>query len=158
MSTAIEEVVRLRRRMEMLELENRELKRLLKPLDGISIRPLRNGDTETVAAVFERLSDESRRRRFGGPKPRLSAMNTTDGAVRSNRACCARSIALVNPLSMLASIASAAACSGSSSTCRCWGGKPALAASIADDFSAHARDAAPADTCSSMSPHQCALA
>jgi GNAT superfamily N-acetyltransferase len=40
---------------------------------GISIRPLRNGDTGTVAAVFERLGDESRRRRFGGPKPRLSA-------------------------------------------------------------------------------------
>ena len=39
---------------------------------GISIRPLRNGDTETVASVFARLSDESRRRRFGGPKPRLS--------------------------------------------------------------------------------------
>jgi GNAT superfamily N-acetyltransferase len=42
-------------------------------IDGISIRLLRNGDTETVAAVFERLGDESRRRRFGGPKPRLSA-------------------------------------------------------------------------------------
>ena len=41
-------------------------------VDGVSIRQLRNGDTETVAAVFERLSDESRRRRFGGPKPRLS--------------------------------------------------------------------------------------
>jgi GNAT superfamily N-acetyltransferase len=42
-------------------------------LNGISIRTLRNGDEATVAAVFERLSDESRRRRFGGPKPRLSA-------------------------------------------------------------------------------------
>jgi L-amino acid N-acyltransferase YncA len=42
-------------------------------VNGISIRPLRNGDTETVAAVFERLGDESRRRRFGGPKPRLTA-------------------------------------------------------------------------------------
>ena len=31
---------------------------------------LRNGDTETVAAVFARLSDESRRQRFGGAKPR----------------------------------------------------------------------------------------
>jgi GNAT superfamily N-acetyltransferase len=39
---------------------------------GISIRILRNGDTATIAAVFERLSDESRRLRFGGPKPRLS--------------------------------------------------------------------------------------
>jgi L-amino acid N-acyltransferase YncA len=42
-------------------------------LHGVSIRPLRNGDTTTVAAVFKRLSDESRRRRYGGPKPRLSA-------------------------------------------------------------------------------------
>ena len=41
-------------------------------LNGVSIRTLRNGDTATVAAVFERLSDESRRRRYGGPKPRLS--------------------------------------------------------------------------------------
>jgi GNAT superfamily N-acetyltransferase len=39
---------------------------------GITVQQLRNGDTETVATVFERLSDESRRRRFGGPKPRLS--------------------------------------------------------------------------------------
>jgi GNAT superfamily N-acetyltransferase len=39
---------------------------------GITIRPLRNGDTATVLALFERLGDESRRRRFGGAKPRLS--------------------------------------------------------------------------------------
>lgn len=42
-------------------------------VDGISIRPLRNGDTETIASVFERMGDESRRLRFGGPKPRLTA-------------------------------------------------------------------------------------
>jgi len=41
-------------------------------LSGVTIRPLRNGDTGTVAAVFGRLSDESKRRRFGGAKPRLS--------------------------------------------------------------------------------------
>ncbi len=41
-------------------------------LGGVTIRPLQNGDTGTVAAVFGRLSDESRRRRFGGPKPLLS--------------------------------------------------------------------------------------
>ena len=41
-------------------------------LDGIVIRPLRDGDTATVEAVFGRLGDESRRRRFGGTKPRLS--------------------------------------------------------------------------------------
>jgi ribosomal protein S18 acetylase RimI-like enzyme len=41
-------------------------------VDGVTIRQLRNGDTATVAAVFARLGDESRRRRFGGAKPRLS--------------------------------------------------------------------------------------
>ncbi len=40
--------------------------------NGISIRTLRNGDTETIETVFGRLGDESRRLRFGGPKPRLS--------------------------------------------------------------------------------------
>jgi ribosomal protein S18 acetylase RimI-like enzyme len=41
-------------------------------VDGVTVRPLRNGDTETVDAVFARLSDESRRQRFAGAKPRLS--------------------------------------------------------------------------------------
>src|SRR5947209_1024692 len=41
-------------------------------LDGVTIRPLRNGDTATISAVFARLGDESRRRRFGGAKPELS--------------------------------------------------------------------------------------
>jgi ribosomal protein S18 acetylase RimI-like enzyme len=41
---------------------------------GLVIRPLRNGDVETVMAVFERLGDESRRTRFNGPKPRLSSV------------------------------------------------------------------------------------
>jgi GNAT superfamily N-acetyltransferase len=41
-------------------------------IDGITIRPLRNGDTGPVAALFERLSPRSRDRRFGGPKPCLS--------------------------------------------------------------------------------------
>ena len=41
---------------------------------GLVVRPLRNGDVETVMAVFERLGDESRRTRFNGPKPRLSAV------------------------------------------------------------------------------------
>src|SRR5438270_2900976 len=53
-------------------------------LDGVSIRPLRNGDTQTVAAVFARLGHDSRRQRFGGPKPRLSepelaALSRVDG-------------------------------------------------------------------------------
>ena len=38
----------------------------------ILVRPLRNGDVGTVAAVFERLSDASRRRRFNGAKTCLS--------------------------------------------------------------------------------------
>jgi GNAT superfamily N-acetyltransferase len=41
-------------------------------VDGVTIRPLRNGDTDTVAGLFARLGEESRRRRFGGAKPRLS--------------------------------------------------------------------------------------
>jgi GNAT superfamily N-acetyltransferase len=39
---------------------------------GLTIRPLRNGDTETVSAVFARLGSTSRQRRFCGAKPRLS--------------------------------------------------------------------------------------
>jgi GNAT superfamily N-acetyltransferase len=41
-------------------------------VDEITIRPLRNGDTATVAAVFARLGDRSREQRFCGAKPRLS--------------------------------------------------------------------------------------
>jgi ribosomal protein S18 acetylase RimI-like enzyme len=41
-------------------------------VDGLTIRPLRNGDTATVAAVFARLGDRSREKRFCGAKPRLS--------------------------------------------------------------------------------------
>jgi len=41
-------------------------------VDGITIRPLRNGDTATVSALFERLGDRSRQRRFCGAKPRIS--------------------------------------------------------------------------------------
>lgn len=41
-------------------------------VDGITIRVLRNGDTATVAALFDRLGSSSRERRFCGAKPRLS--------------------------------------------------------------------------------------
>src|SRR5262245_5039049 len=41
-------------------------------VNGLTIRPLRNGDTETVAMLFERLGERSRERRFCGAKPRLS--------------------------------------------------------------------------------------
>src|ERR1700750_3315303 len=53
--------------------------RVLKPKHGpeILVRPLRHGDTATVRAVFERLGEESRRRRFHGPKPRLMDQELT---------------------------------------------------------------------------------
>ena len=41
-------------------------------VDGVTIRPLRDGDTDSVAALFGRLGPRSRERRFGGAKPRLS--------------------------------------------------------------------------------------
>jgi ribosomal protein S18 acetylase RimI-like enzyme len=41
-------------------------------IEGFTIRVLRNGDTATVAALFERLGGRSRERRFCGAKPRLS--------------------------------------------------------------------------------------
>ena len=41
-------------------------------VDGVTIRALRNGDTATVSALFERLGERSRARRFCGAKPRLS--------------------------------------------------------------------------------------
>ncbi|HET8527520.1 MAG TPA: GNAT family N-acetyltransferase [Gaiellaceae bacterium] len=48
--------------------------RLITPRRGptLLVRPLRDGDTATVLAVFERLGPESRRTRFNGPKPCLS--------------------------------------------------------------------------------------
>ena len=38
----------------------------------VVVRPLANGDTDTVVAVFARLGDGSRRRRFNAAKPCLS--------------------------------------------------------------------------------------
>src|ERR1700752_4782968 len=43
-------------------------------VDGITIRPLRDGDASTVAAAFARLGARSRERRFCGAKPRLSEL------------------------------------------------------------------------------------
>jgi ribosomal protein S18 acetylase RimI-like enzyme len=40
--------------------------------EPLLIRPLRHGDVRTVMALFERLSERSRRARFNGPKPCLS--------------------------------------------------------------------------------------
>jgi len=41
-------------------------------LGVVTVRPLANGDTETISALLERLGPESRARRFNGAKPRLS--------------------------------------------------------------------------------------
>jgi ribosomal protein S18 acetylase RimI-like enzyme len=41
-------------------------------VNGLTIRALRDGDTKTVSALFARLGDRSRERRFCGAKPRLS--------------------------------------------------------------------------------------
>ena len=41
---------------------------------GLTVRSLRNGDTETVSALFARLGERSRERRFCGAKPRLSEL------------------------------------------------------------------------------------
>ncbi len=38
----------------------------------VTVRPLANGDTQVVTAVFDRLSDASRARRFHAAKPRLT--------------------------------------------------------------------------------------
>jgi ribosomal protein S18 acetylase RimI-like enzyme len=47
--------------------------RVLEPRRGptLLVRPLLRGDVDTVAAVFDRLSDASRRARYNGPKPSL---------------------------------------------------------------------------------------
>ena len=46
-------------------------------IDGITIRPLRNGDAETVLALFGRLGEQARASRFCGAKPRLSDAEVT---------------------------------------------------------------------------------
>jgi ribosomal protein S18 acetylase RimI-like enzyme len=49
--------------------------RAITPRHGptLIVRPLERGDTGTVSAVFERLGEASRRARFNGPKPCLTA-------------------------------------------------------------------------------------
>ena len=42
-------------------------------VDRVTIRPLRNGETAVVQAVFDRLGDRSRHLRFGGAKNVLTA-------------------------------------------------------------------------------------
>ena len=49
--------------------------RILEPRHGptLLVRPLRHGDVRTVMGVFRRLGEQSRRARFNGPKPCLTA-------------------------------------------------------------------------------------
>lgn len=50
------------------------------------VRPLRHGEARTILAVFERLSERSRRLRFNGPKPCLRAAELRRlAAVDANR-------------------------------------------------------------------------
>jgi GNAT superfamily N-acetyltransferase len=42
-------------------------------IEGITVRPLRNGETDAVQAVFDRLGPRSRLSRFGGAKTILTA-------------------------------------------------------------------------------------
>jgi RimJ/RimL family protein N-acetyltransferase len=43
----------------------------------IAVRPLERDDRHRLAAAFARMSDRSRRRRFLGPKPKLSSAELT---------------------------------------------------------------------------------
>jgi GNAT superfamily N-acetyltransferase len=52
--------------MHTRAIHNRKLGKL------VTVRPLANGDTRAVTAVFDRLSDASRARRFHAAKPRLT--------------------------------------------------------------------------------------
>jgi GNAT superfamily N-acetyltransferase len=45
----------------------------MSPVSQLTVRPVREDDRAALAAAFERLSDESRRRRFLAPKPRLTS-------------------------------------------------------------------------------------
>lgn len=52
----------------------------------LTVRPLRDGDVDTVWAVFERLGEGSRRLRFNGSKPRLTTTELAQlAAVDSTR-------------------------------------------------------------------------
>jgi ribosomal protein S18 acetylase RimI-like enzyme len=61
--------------------------RVLKPRRGPTffVRPLRHGDVRTVVAVFEQLSDNSRRARFNGSKPCLSRTDLRELAAEDDR-------------------------------------------------------------------------
>ncbi len=61
--------------------------RVLKPRHGptLLVRPLEHGDVRTVVAVFEQLSDASRRARFNGAKPCLSRADLRELAAVDDR-------------------------------------------------------------------------
>jgi hypothetical protein len=57
----------------------------IKKLGLLTIRPLRNGDTMTVAALFDRQDAEPRARRCNGPRPGLSDADLTQLATVDTR-------------------------------------------------------------------------
>jgi GNAT superfamily N-acetyltransferase len=57
----------------------------IKKFGLLTIRPLRQGDTETIAALFDRLGTEPRARRLNGPKPGLSDAHLTKLATVDSR-------------------------------------------------------------------------
>jgi ribosomal protein S18 acetylase RimI-like enzyme len=57
----------------------------IEKLGLVTIRPLRNGDVETIRALFDRLSLASRARRFNGAKPRLSPAEVSQLAIVDDR-------------------------------------------------------------------------
>ena len=57
----------------------------IRKLGLLTIRPLRHGDTATVAALFDRIGAESPARRFKGPKPGLSDADVTQLATVDSR-------------------------------------------------------------------------
>jgi hypothetical protein len=57
----------------------------IKKLGLVTIRPLMHGDTETVAAMLDRLGTESPVQRLNGPKPGLSDTHLTKLATVDSR-------------------------------------------------------------------------
>ena len=49
----------------------------MSPISALAIRPIGPGDRDALIAAFERLSEESRYRRFLSPKPRLTLREAT---------------------------------------------------------------------------------
>jgi RimJ/RimL family protein N-acetyltransferase len=66
-------ITELMAREHIAELHREADRLVLRDGRRVALRPLRRADRDSQAALFARLSPESRRRRFLTPKPRLSA-------------------------------------------------------------------------------------